>query len=70
MIDARTHHAPAIVPGLITQAIELVGTQKEVAARLGVTDRYLRMVASRQRNSDYGMQVMLEALIDEVDSAV
>jgi len=65
VINARQHHDPAIVPGLIARAIEAVGSQKEVAERLGVTPRYLRMVAGRERQSDYGMQVMLEHLIDE-----
>ena len=65
MIDARQHHDPAIVPGLIARAIEAVGSQREVAERLGVTPRYLRMVAGRERNAGYGMQVMLERLIDE-----
>lgn len=65
MIDARHYHDPASVPGLVDRAIELVGSQKEVAERIGVTPRYLRMVAARERHSDYGMQVMLERLIDE-----
>jgi len=65
MIDAREHHDPAIVPGLVDRAIELVGSQREVAERLGVSDRYLRMISRRERSSDYGMQVMLERLIDE-----
>jgi len=65
MIDAREHHDPAIVPGLIARAITLLGSQKEVAERLGVTPRYLRMVVNRERSADYGMQVMLEGLIDE-----
>lgn len=65
MIDARQYHDPAIVPGLIVRAIEVVGSQKEVAERIGVTPRYLRMVASQDRNADYGMQVMLEQLIRE-----
>ena len=65
MINARTHHDPAIVRGLIARAIEAVGSQREVAERLGVTPRYLRMVAGRERNAGYGMQVMLERLIDE-----
>lgn len=64
-IDARHYHDPALAPGLITRAIELIGSQKEVAERLGVTPRYLRMVVSRERSADYGMQVMLERLIDE-----
>jgi len=65
MINARQHHDPAIVRGLIARAIEAVGSQREVAERLGVTPRYLRMVAGRERNAGYGMQVMLERLIDE-----
>jgi len=64
MIDARQNHDPAIVPGLIARAIEVVGSQKEVAERIGVTPRYLRMVGTRERQSDYGMQVMLEQIID------
>lgn len=62
-IDARSYHDPASVPGLIARAIELIGSQREVAERLGVTPRYLRMVVSRERSADYGMQVMLERLI-------
>ena len=65
MIDARAHHDPASVPGLIARAIALIGSQKEVAVRLGVTPRYLRMVVSRERRAEYGVQVMLERIIDE-----
>ncbi|MFW6344743.1 MAG: hypothetical protein ACOC0M_00205 [Halomonas sp.] len=65
MIDAREYHDPASVPGLIARAIELLGSQQAVAARIGVTPRYLRMVVRRERSADYGMQVMLERLIDE-----
>jgi len=65
MIYAREHHDPALAPSLIARAIELIGSQREVAERLGVTPRYLRMVSGRERNADYGMQVMLERLIDE-----
>lgn len=64
MIDARQYHDPVIVPGLIARAIEILGSQKELAERLGVTPRYLRMVAGRERSSDYGMQVMIESIID------
>lgn len=62
MIDARQHRDPAIVPGLITQATEVAGSQKELAARLGVTPRYLRMVSNVERRPDYGIQVMLSII--------
>lgn len=64
MIDARICHDPTLAPGLI-RAIEMIGSQREVAERLGVTPRYLRMVVRRERSADYGLQVMLEQLIDE-----
>jgi DNA-binding transcriptional regulator YdaS (Cro superfamily) len=63
MIDARTHHDPAKAPGLIAQAISVAGSQKELAARLGITTRYLRAVAKGEYEISYTLQVSLESLI-------
>ncbi|WP_299310820.1 hypothetical protein [uncultured Halomonas sp.] len=66
MIDARICHDPTLVPGLITRAIDLAGSQREVAERIGVTARYLRMIMRRERQAEYGLQVALEQLVDEL----
>jgi DNA-binding transcriptional regulator YdaS (Cro superfamily) len=63
MIDARTHHDPAKAPGLIAQAISVAGSQKELAARLGITTRYLRAVVKGEYKISYTLQVSLESLI-------
>jgi DNA-binding transcriptional regulator YdaS (Cro superfamily) len=63
MIDARTHHDPAKAPGLIAQAINVAGSQKELAARLGITTRYLRAVVKGEYEISYTLQVSLESLI-------
>lgn len=66
MIDARTQHDPANAPGLINQALAITGSQKELAARLGVTPKYLQFLKSgRSTNMSYLLQVALERLIDE-----
>lgn len=62
MIDARQHHDPAKAPGLVSQAIEAVGTQRELAARIGVTPRYLQLLARGEREMSYTMQVTLEQI--------
>lgn len=66
MIDARKHHDPAKAPDLITQAIAITGTQKELAERLGVTPKYLQFLKSgRSTNMSYLLQVALENFIKE-----
>ncbi len=66
MIDARTHHDPAKAPGLITEALAITGKQTELAARLGVTPKYLQFLKSgRSTNMSYLLQVALERLIAE-----
>lgn len=62
-IDARKHHDPASAPGLIDTATAAAGSQKELAARLGVTPRYLRQLSSSDRKMTYVMQAALEAII-------
>lgn len=62
MIDARTHHDPALAPGLIATAIEKTGTQKELAARLGMTPRYLQMLKQGKHRMNYPLQVTLEMI--------
>jgi len=64
MIDARTHHDPAKAPGLIAEATRIVGEQKELAARLGVTARTLRQLTRRERDMSYTMQVALEQIVN------
>lgn len=63
MIDARAHHNPDKVPGLITKAIEAKGSQKELAACLGVTPRYLQQLTRKERDASYAIQVALEVII-------
>lgn len=66
MIDARTHHDPALAPGLITQALAVTKSQNELAERLGVTAKYLQHLKSkRSTNMSYPLQVALEAIARE-----
>lgn len=66
MIDARAHHDPAKAPGLITQALAITTSQKELAERLGVTPKYLQFLKSgRSTNMSYLLQVALETMINE-----
>jgi len=61
-IDARTYHNPSKAPELVSQAIEVAGTQREVAARIGVTPRYLQLLSRGEREMSYPVQVLLEQI--------
>ena len=65
MIDARTHHDPANAPGLIRSATEKLGSQKELAARLGLTPRSLQMISKEKLKMRYVIQVAIEAIISD-----
>lgn len=61
-IDARKYHYPANAPHLVAKAISLVGSQIELAARLGVSTRYLQLLFRDERTMSYALQVTLEVL--------
>lgn len=65
MIDARKYHDPDSAPGLIERAIQVVGTQKELAERLGVVRHTLYYIQTGNHAMSYGMQVMLEGVVAE-----
>lgn len=62
-VDARVHHRPEAGPELVTQAITAVGSQAELAARLGVNRETLRLIAAGRRGLSYPMQVALEQIV-------
>lgn len=68
MIDARTHHNPGRAPDLIQSALEVAGSQKELAARLGVTPRHVIRLKQGQSPMDYTTQVTLEAITGDARS--
>lgn len=65
MIDARKYHDPDSAPDLIERAIQAVGTQNELAARLGVRRQTIHYIRTGRHAMSYGMQVMLEGVIEE-----
>lgn len=52
-------------PALVARTIEVIGDEAELAARLGVTKRYLSMLLNRERSMSYAMQYLLQSLLRE-----
>ena len=68
MIDARIHHHPDQAARLILRALEVTGSQRELAARLGVTPRHVIRLKQGQSPMDYTTQVTLEAITGDARS--
>ena len=62
MIDATQYHDPAKAPGLVQRALLVVGTQKELALRCGVTRDYLRQLRRGDKRMSYALQLTLERI--------
>ena len=62
-IDAKTQHNPGQAERLIRGGIKVAGTQKELAARLGVTRDYLLKLQKGDRQMSYSLQVAMEQII-------
>ena len=67
-IDARTRHAPGQAQRLVRRAIKVAGTQKELAARLGVTRDGLLKLQKGDRRMSYSVQVALEQIIKSAET--
>ncbi len=66
MIDARKHHDPALAPGLVSKALIIAGSQKELAGRVGVSREHIRKLGNGESlNMSYALQVALEQLAKE-----
>lgn len=66
MIDARENYDSKLAPGLIRKAVDACKTKTELAARLGMTPQYINAILRGEKTMSYGMQVMLECIIDDV----
>lgn len=64
-VDAKRLYRPERIPVLIEEAQHHVGEYRLLAQRLGVSDRYLLMLRNGQRTASYGLQVMLEVIIEQ-----
>ena len=69
MIDARIHHRPGQAQRLILRALEVTGSQKELAARLGLTPRHIMRLKQGQSPMDYTLQVALEQISEAKPSS-
>lgn len=65
VVDAVQHHAPERAPELIAQAIEMLGSQTEVARRCGVSRVYLQLLAKGEKSMSYTLQVALETIVSQ-----
>ena len=65
MIDAAKKHNPDLAPGLIRQCLQITKTSSALAERLGMSREHVSRVLSGAKPMSYGMQVMLERIIDE-----
>lgn len=68
-LDATLYHDPTKASALVTQAIKASGSQSKLAARAGVTPRYLQLLEGEkpERDISYALQVLLERIIAEGD---
>lgn len=64
-IDARLNYRPESIPALIEKAKPLVGGYVRLSHRLDYTDSYLRKVRRKESTGSYGLQIMLEAIIEQ-----
>lgn len=63
-IDAVHHYDPEKAPVLVREARQKWGTQQHVAQRIGVSRDYLRKLEKSHRVMGFGVQVMLEAILE------
>lgn len=65
-INAAKLHDPEAIPGLLETLYNAGYTQSQLGPLVDVAPRYLRMIAKGERNGSYGLQVMLEALVEKL----
>lgn len=71
MIDARQHHDPGKGALLIANVFRARGySQKELAARLDVSPRYLQQLVKGKPSMSYPVQCLLEAAAQDGDHAI
>lgn len=63
-VDATRRHDPKMAPELVGRALTACGTQQRVAERMGVSRDYLRKLVKGERKMRFGMQVMLEVMLE------
>ncbi|CAM3780006.1 HD domain-containing protein [Vreelandella rituensis] len=62
-LNAKTEHRPELANTLVTQALALVGTQVELASRLGMSPKALREISNGDTRMRYPVQHALESII-------